>query len=235
MQFQQFQNKHKGQRCFILGCAPSLKKENLQLLKDEIVLICNKGFLAVNQLNLPKYDYFFCADGLVYKELHKNFKQELDKISVPRFYASKVAEVSKIDIKEDYVCYKRGYADSIAVQNAGFPTNFEDGWGATRGTVFDASIIAYWMGFNEIYLLGVDYDYSDKNNTHFYESGEREKLLVAENKITDPNKKAFQRVIKTVAVIKNHLNKNGVVYKNLSKGFLHKNMMDTDTLENIIK
>ena len=39
MQFQQFQNKHKGQRCFILGCAPSLKKENLQLLKDEIVLI----------------------------------------------------------------------------------------------------------------------------------------------------------------------------------------------------
>ena len=37
MQFQQFQNKHKGQRCFILGCAPSLKKENLQLLKDEIV------------------------------------------------------------------------------------------------------------------------------------------------------------------------------------------------------
>ena len=35
--------------------------------------------------------------------------------------------------------------------------------------------------------------------------------------------------------IKNHLNKNGVVYKNLSKGFLHKNMMDTDTLENIIK
>ena len=27
MQFQQFQNKHKGQRCFILGCAPSLKKE----------------------------------------------------------------------------------------------------------------------------------------------------------------------------------------------------------------
>ena len=133
------------------------------------------------------------------------------------------------------MCYKRGYADSIAVQNAGFPTNFEDGWGATRGTVFDASIIAYWMGFKEIYLLGVDYDYSDKNNTHFYESGEREKLLVAENKITDPNKKAFQRVIKTVAVIKNHLNKNGVVYKNLSKGFLHKNMMDTDTLENIIK
>ena len=162
-------------------------------------------------------------------------KQELDKISVPRFYASKVAEVSKIDIKEDYVCYKRGYADSIAVKNAGFPRNFEDGWGATRGTVFDASIIAYWMGFKEIYLLGVDYDYSDKNNTHFYESGEREKLLVAENKITDPNKKAFQRVIKTVAVIKNHLNKNGVVYKNLSKGFLHKNMMDTDTLENIIK
>ena len=58
--------------------------------------------------------------------------------------------------------------------------------------------------------------------------------MVAENKITDPNKKAFKRVIKTVAVIKNHLNKNGVVYKNLSKGFFHKNMMETDTLENVI-
>ena len=121
MQFEQFKNKHLGQRCFILGCAPSLKNENLQLLKDEIVIICNKGFLAVEQLNLPKFDYFFCADGVVYKELYKKYKQELDKISVPKFYASKVAEVSKINIQEDYVCFKKGYADNIAVQNAGFP------------------------------------------------------------------------------------------------------------------
>ena len=53
----------------------------LQLLKDEIVIICNKGFLAVEQLNLPKFDYFFCADGVVYKELYKKYKQELDKIN----------------------------------------------------------------------------------------------------------------------------------------------------------
>ena len=234
MDFDQFKNKHKGQRCFILGCAPSLKQEKLNLLKNEIVMICNKGFLAVKELNLPKFDYFFVGDGYVYKELHEKYKTELDNITVPRFYSSKVADVSQIDIKEDYVKIKKNYNVKNAIEITGFPKNFENGWGVTRATIIDASIIAFWMGFKEIYLLGVDYDYSNKESTHFYKAGAREKFLIKTNKTAQPGNKAVKRIIKALQIVQSHLNSNGVTYKNLSKGFIHKHCMDTDILENII-
>jgi hypothetical protein len=235
MKFKQFINKHKGQRCFILGCAPSLKQEKLSLLKNEIVIICNKGFLAKDELGLPNFTYFFVGDGIVYKELHEKYKKQLDGISVPRFYSSKVADVSQIDIQEDYVKIKKNYDIKNAIERTGFPKNFDDGWGVTRATVIDASIIAFWMGFKEIYLLGVDYDYSKPESTHFYKSGPREKFLVKNNKVAKPQSKAIKRITKALQIVQTHLNKNGVTYKNLSKGFIHKHCMDTDILENIIK
>ena len=61
MQYFKFKDKHLGERCFILGNAPSLKKENLSLLKNEIVFVCNKGYNAVD-IGLPKYDYYVCTD-----------------------------------------------------------------------------------------------------------------------------------------------------------------------------
>jgi len=44
MYFDQFKNKHQGERCFILGNSPSLQEESLSLLKDETVFIVNKGY-----------------------------------------------------------------------------------------------------------------------------------------------------------------------------------------------
>lgn len=38
---EQFQNIHKGKRCFIVGNGPSLKKQNLIFLKNETCFLCN--------------------------------------------------------------------------------------------------------------------------------------------------------------------------------------------------
>ena len=51
---------HKGKRCFILGSGPSIKKENLKPLKNEIVFALNnfyvhEDFAEMMSGNVPKY------------------------------------------------------------------------------------------------------------------------------------------------------------------------------------
>ena len=38
-------NKHKGERCFILGSSPSIKDEDLKPLKNEIVFALNNFYV----------------------------------------------------------------------------------------------------------------------------------------------------------------------------------------------
>ena len=59
-----FKNKYKGKRCFIIGNGPSLKKEDLEKLKDEITRLQSEweGFKGK------------------YKELEDNYKKAVDEI-----------------------------------------------------------------------------------------------------------------------------------------------------------
>ena len=234
MNFDSLRYKHNNERCFILGCAPSLAKENLKLINQDIVMTINKGFLAKDLLESKKIDYYFLGDAYVYKELIENYKNEFDKINCPRFYSSKIKEILEIDIPEDYINIPKTYADENSVERKGFPVNFDGGWGATRGTVFDATITAYFMGFKEIYWLGVDYDYSDKQNTHFYGTGDREQKLIHDIFKFKNGEVTWRRQRNTIKIISEHLKNNGVVLKNLSKGFKHQGLMEVSTLESVV-
>lgn len=230
-----FKDIHKGERCFILGCAPSLSNERLDLLADEKVFACNKAFYAKDTLKLKKFDYYFIGDAIVYKDLYDHTYDALANITATRFYSSKVAEINDtLDIKEDYVNIPKTYADAQSVETKGFPSNIEKGWGATRATVIDASIIAFYMGFKEIYWLGVDYDYSNLDRTHFYGTGPREQMLVLE-RLEDKRQITFRRTVATIKHLTKHFGVHNVIFKNLSKGFKHKDVMHVDTLENIIR
>ena len=60
-----FKDTHRGERCFIVGNGPSIKQQDLSLLKDEIVFcvnqcVRNEQFTAMN----PQYYVcveFFCT------------------------------------------------------------------------------------------------------------------------------------------------------------------------------
>ena len=52
----QFKDKHKGQRCVIIGNGPSLNKMDLSFLKQEICFGMNKIYLGFEKWNfIPKY------------------------------------------------------------------------------------------------------------------------------------------------------------------------------------
>jgi hypothetical protein len=215
MNFSKFYNRYSGQRCFILGGAPSLKNEQLELLKNEKVFICNKGFKAL-EIGLDHYDFYVLADASVARE---NYDQIETQINSPRFYSSSVAR--KVDFTHDYIKYIRG----TGKPHVALPTSVEAGWGKVGTVVLDATILAYLMGFKEIYLLGTDLDYS-ANNTHFYPDDQRE--------IRQRNIMNMKLVLRNLKGVSKQLALHNVIFRNLSQGFNHKNICPVDRLQNII-
>lgn len=57
-------DRHKGERCVILGNGPSLNKTDLRLLKDETVFACNAVHLLFDRVDW-RPSYYTCVDSQV--------------------------------------------------------------------------------------------------------------------------------------------------------------------------
>lgn len=224
--FTPLSNKHKNERCFIIGSGPSLRNEDLSLLKNETVLLCNKAFLATKQLNLSHFDYYFLTDPKVRSDIVKNYSEYFYTISVPRIYSYAIIKDNPTDLTEEFVMIPKDY--TLRFGYGPFPRTFSDGWGLTTSVVFEASIVAYFMGFKEIYLLGVDMNYDNLSDTHFYKMGKREK----KQKYHMINN--WHHVTKTIDKLLQHFNENDVKFVNLSKGFSKQDLIPTSNLETIL-
>ncbi len=161
---------HHSQRCFVIGCAPSLRQMDLSLLKGEWTFGVNRGYLAF-AYGLPKFTYHVIGDPHTYRA----YWQEIRKADVgQRFYKANV-----YDLPEYIAAADR--EDAIRVPFHGTPT-MDEGFfskdparGLYRGftVVLDAIQLAYMMGFSEVYIIGCDLDYHGAQ-THVYGTGEYE-------------------------------------------------------------
>ena len=152
---------HKGKRCFIIGNGPSLKAEDLDKLKGEITFAANRIFKI-----FPRTDwrptYYICIDYLMYGIDYKEINHIDSKLRfVPLERALAAGEiydevtyynrvVNCVDIKDGKIVRGKEFA---------FSDNIEDVVYGGQTVLFDAIQIAAYMGFSEIYLLGVDCGY----------------------------------------------------------------------------
>lgn len=145
-----FKNCHKGKRCFIIGNGPSLSGGDLNLLgkSGEICFGCNSIFEICKMIDW-KPNYYVVADYMVWRQVADQFMsyiQEVDNSFIADFYyedqdiPDNCSRFNLLPFK-----YERGYSEDIACSIF------------SGGNVVYASIqIATYMGFEEIYLLGVD-------------------------------------------------------------------------------
>ena len=147
-----FKNKHYGERCFIIGNGPSLKYDDLEQLKNEITLVSNSFIKIVNKLSF-KPTYYFSQDATVIKDnlIHIRNTKDITKFIYSyfnqwRYYVN--GAINYISKKEMI-----GFSDDIV-------KGVYDGWTVTQSMIQ----FAVYMGFSEIYLLGVDFNYA-KDNT----------------------------------------------------------------------
>jgi hypothetical protein len=156
----EYKDKHQGQRCIIIGNGPSLNKMDLTFLKREITFGLNKIYLLFDKWDFTS-TYYVSVNPLVLKQNAK----EISSISSPKFLSINGREFlsSKNEI--------------IFLKSIGTPSFSKDpGHGVWEGhtVTYVAMQLAFYMGFDEVILIGVDhsYDYSGNPNQEVVSEGE---------------------------------------------------------------
>lgn len=154
---EQHKNKFKNKRCFIIGNGPSLRVEDLEKLDSEVTMASNSMYILFDKTNW-RPSYYFCQDPVMLTKIIKNIR----KIKCTKFIGStgkfkhtdKNAAYYKIDSENYYNGDKPKFSDDVS-------NIVYDGFTVT----YSMLQFAMYMGFEEIYLLGIDFNYiiNDKN------------------------------------------------------------------------
>jgi hypothetical protein len=147
-----FKNKHKGERCFIIGNGPSLRYEDLERLKVETTMVCNSFIKVFGDLSFTP-TYYFAQDAGVVKENIELINNTKHIVRFIRSYYNKKRYPLKGIINFIVFDSKIGFSDDVV-------RGVYDAWTVT----FSMMQFAVYMGFSEIYLLGIDFNYA-KDNT----------------------------------------------------------------------
>ena len=171
----ELKNKHKGERCFILGSGPSIKKEDLKPLKNEIVFALNNFYVH------PDFDIIMSGEKAKYymtapihppqteKEWYEWFS-DMEKY-VPK-NTTMLLGLNSYRENIKYIFDKYGLFKEHQIYwyyagrqvNEYYQFNKKDIditnmiWSANTVSIY-ALIFAIYMGFEEIYLVGMDHNY----------------------------------------------------------------------------
>ena len=159
---------HKGKRCFIIGSGPSIKDQDLLKLHNEQTFVVNTFW------NHPQYKeispkYYVLLDGDVFpqpgQKLNFFVEQFLAKInllsSCPTGF---FFHVSSRDFMEKNNVFSNNKIHYIFSQgnlkdNLDFNIDIDKMVPYGKNVIVSSIMIAAYMGFEEIYLLGCEHDF----------------------------------------------------------------------------
>lgn len=149
---QAYHNKYGGRKCFLIGNGPSLRASDLNELKGEICFACNKIYYIFDQTDW-RPDFYCCSD---YDFIQDNRDKIQSKIDCPWF-----ASVCENDIQEipDRMIVLRKQIPSNDSESLCFSQDLSEFVTEGKTVMYMMLQIAVYMGFSEIYLLGVDNEY----------------------------------------------------------------------------
>ena len=165
------QGKYANRRCFIIGNGPSLRAEDLERLKDEYTFAFNRIYYMFDQTAWRPS--FYCTQDA--KIARASAKEIGDQINTPYVFAPiNLKWYEDVDIDTDFFFSPKQAGEQVPEFSEDIPNHI----GVGNTVAYTAIQLAAYMGFSEIYLLGVDHSfqtYQDKDG----------------NIITDPNAKDY--------------------------------------------
>ena len=158
------ENKHKGERIFVIGTGPSLNKTSMHLIKNEVVFCVNSFLKGWEKFGILP-NYYALSDFRAFK----TYYVDVIKLKIPLFSFENKLKDWSADILNNVIVLK----DTLPNKQVGMKT-IEDfskdltvGSGGTGTVVIDIALqAAYYMGFKEVYLLGCDCDYTKEHHFH---------------------------------------------------------------------
>lgn len=187
-----FKDIHKGKRCFVIGSGPSVNDFDLTLIKDEILIGLNSFYIH------PQFKTIFSDTNEKYmlssplhgpddawteekwKEMLQEAELNLTKNCTLFYglnnYQPNAQEI--IDKNNLFKGYKINYYFSSRVEDDWYLPKLEhidfssNLWSASTSSVLGI-LLALYMGFDEIYLIGVDNSNISlpKDNPRFMKGG----------------------------------------------------------------
>lgn len=202
-----FKNKYLGKRCFLIGNGPSLNPDDLEKLHmaGEITFACNRIHLIFDKTNW-RPTFYFLIDGKEYKHNEFMLKQGNQINFIKDFIGCN---------NSDYMntFYFRNSPNDFSLEYVKFSEEISIECYAGCTTTYEMLQFAIYMGFEEIYLLGVDFSWGeDGKNAHFDENyGDNLAGLIAmkENKY---------KVLKSYKTADEISKKRGVKIYNATRG-----------------
>ena len=147
-----FEKIHQGKRCFIIGNGPSLSVTDLEKLEHEITFGVNRIYNIFKSTSW-RPTYYCVAD----KEL---LLQSLDRINVIKSKVKFIGISMLINPDIKSALYFRLIDNNYYPNYPKISSNICKGIYSASTVTYACLQIAFYMGFKEIYLLGVDHRYS---------------------------------------------------------------------------
>lgn len=169
----ELKDTHHGEKCFIVATGPSLRMEDLQLIKNEFSFGMNSSILAFDKTEW-RPSLYGIQDEYVYEALRTEIEKQ-SKLDLKNRIIVGDNIKKKFDVPADWRVFHLHYLDHKMYHKNGYGTFefFEDCYAAVNdGYSITLSLlqIACYMGFSEIYLLGCDCNYN-LPKAHFIENG----------------------------------------------------------------
>lgn len=149
--FQCLKDRHLNQRVVIVANGPSLNLMDLSFLKSEIVIGLNKIFLGFRKFNF--YPRYYVA---VNEKVIRQSANEIVKLTSVKFLSNRCPDL----LKEDALTYIINTTQPPAPFCHDITLGVREG-----GTVTYAALqIAFYLGFQEVIIVGMDHRYNYSGN-----------------------------------------------------------------------
>lgn len=155
--------KYTGKRCFIVATGPSLTIDDLNTLyaHNELCMSMNKVYYCFQETRW-RPNFYMVQDQMI---ISQNY-EDINKLQVQHMYVGDQNDTWLDDrferfhlIETDFEKKNQFFSDDVS-------------WGCSEGgtVTFSCLQFAAYMGFTEIYLLGVDFSYNKIGTVgnHFY-------------------------------------------------------------------
>lgn len=223
----------KNKRCFILGNGPSLKEDDLSLLADEDVMTTNWFCLHEQVATVNPLFHCICSHtvfggwGNPEPHLQDDFAAALQRLPsetriVFSFCFKEVLERERVFPNHElrYLVFEKPqkeFIEKLGRFDVDLDQPLMDGH---TGVITFCMWLAFYMGYEEIYLLGCDCDYGEdkKSGSPYFYAKEQHKTLSSSKKHLDSVWREGGPIFECYELVRQEAARRGITIMNATAG-----------------
>ena len=156
-QLRRFKDLHKGERCFIVGNGPSLKKTDFNLLRNEATFAVNGIFYMYDEIGFTPTYYVVEDNHVVDDNLERIISYPARTKFFPAKFSSAIEGIPSAQLlPTNWEFY---YKSSKWFETPRFSRDIDKIIYVGQTVTYLNLQLAHYMGFQEVVLIGVDFSY----------------------------------------------------------------------------